>query len=344
MQHPALVVHATRGHDGIHLPESVHAVDAIICDGDGRTLAIHGDGDAMAFPRSAIKALQALPLVESGAADAYRFEPRHLALACASHNGEPAHAAGAREMLERAGLSPVCLECGAQLPYHPRDHLALARAGEEPGALHNNCSGKHAGFLALAAHQGMETRGYVRFTHPLQKQIASVLTQATGAEHGDANYGIDGCSIPTWRIPLAALAAAFARFGVGNDRDPARSRAMIRLRDACMAHPEMVAGSERFDTLIMQALPGRVFTKTGAEGVFVACLPELGVAFALKCRDGATRAAEVACAHLVLTLLEEADSTLSQAEADTLKRLANPPILNRNAITVGKVEVVGRPA
>lgn len=328
-----LIVEALRGGR----VESLHAVDAVIASADGSIAAVHGDGDRGVFPRSAIKALQALPLVESGAADRFGFSPAHLALACSSHNGEPVHTAGAGEMLAAAGLSQTCLECGAQLPYHPRDHEALVRSGELAGAIHNNCSGKHSGFLAFAVQEGMETAGYVNATHPVQKEIAGVLETVTGAAHGEDNYGIDGCSIPTYEIPLASLAVAYARFGTGSDPGRERSAAMLRLRDACMAHPVMVAGSERFDTAMMQALPGRVFTKTGAEGVFTIAIPELGLGAALKCRDGATRAAEVACAHLVESMLEESDSKLSQAEVKALKELCNPVLKNRNEIVVGSL-------
>lgn len=319
--------------------ESVHAVDAVVASADGSIMAVYGDGNRGVFPRSAIKALQALPLVESGAADRFGFAQAHLALACSSHNGEPMHTQSAAEMLAAAELSPTCLECGAQLPYHPSDHEALLKAGKPVTAIHNNCSGKHSGFLAFAVQQGLEPAGYVKFGHPVQKEIAGVLEVVTGAAHGEDNYGIDGCSIPTYEIPLADLARAYAKFAVGEDAGKERSAAMLRLRDACMAHPEMVAGTGRFDTAIMQALPGKVFTKTGAEGVFVIAIPELGLGAALKCRDGATRAAEVACAFLVESLLEEAESELSQDENNALKRLANPVLKNWNGIEVGSLRM-----
>ena len=328
---PPLVVETLRGGR----VESLHAVDAVVASSDGSIVAIHGDGGRGVFPRSSIKALQALPLVESGAADRFGFTTAHLALACSSHNGEPMHTQGAGEMLAAAGLSPTCLECGAQLPHHASDHEALVRAGMPVTAIHNNCSGKHSGFLAFAVQQGFQPAGYVRFGHPVQKEIAGVLETVTGAAHGEDNYGIDGCSIPTYEIPLASLARAYAKFAIGEDAGKVRSAAMLRLRDACMAHPEMVAGTGGFDTAIMQAMAGRVFTKTGAEGVFAVAIPELGLGAALKCRDGAGRAAEVACAFLVESLLEAAESELSQDELNALKRLANPVLKNRNRIEVG---------
>lgn len=328
-------IEVTRG-DSV---ESVHKVHAVIADASGSLRAIHGEREFPVFPRSAIKALQALPLIESGAADTFGFERRHLALACSSHNGEPMHAATATEMLERAGLDATCLECGAQLPYHPRDYASMVRDGIEPGAIHNNCSGKHSGFLAFAAHQGIAVRGYVNFGHEVQKIVAGTLEAVTGAPHREDNHGIDGCSIPTYSMPLDRLAIAYARFGIGEDQSRRRAEAMTRLRDACFAHPEMVAGTERACTLIMQALPGRAFVKTGAEGVFTASLPELGLGIALKCEDGTTRAAEATVASLIESLLEETDSGLSPLEASALKRFSNQELRNRNNLLVGHVRI-----
>ncbi len=312
--------------------ESRHAVDAVIADAAGNLVRVHGEAGRPVFPRSAIKALQALALVESGAADRFGLEPRHIALACASHNGEEMHVRTAAEMLARAGLSPVCLECGAQAPSLKEDYDRMILAGEAPQAIHNNCSGKHSGFLCFAAHEGMEMQGYVKFGHPLQRAIAAILTETTGAPHGEENHGIDGCSIPTYAIPIRSLAVAFARLGVGEGGGPVRSKAMLRIRDACIAHPQMVHGTGGFDTLVMQALKGRAFTKTGAEGVFVAALPELGLGIALKVHDGAKRASEAAMASFIESLMEVEETT-----AKLLKGFSKHELRNWNSIAVGKV-------
>ncbi|MCB1458468.1 MAG: asparaginase [Nitratireductor sp.] len=324
----AAIVEVTRGN---HV-ECRHRVDIVIADADGNLVRSFGDPRRPVFPRSSIKALQALPLIESGAADRFRLEPHQIALACASHNGEEMHVETATGMLAAAGLTEQCLECGAQLPDRLDDRNRLALSGEQPRAIHNNCSGKHSGFLCLAVEEGMDPQGYVRLGHRVQKTIAATLTEVTGATHGEDNHAIDGCSMPTYAIPLENLARAFARFGVGNDGGKVRSRAMIRLRDACMAHPEMVAGTGRFDTEIMSALKGRAFTKSGAEGVFVAALPEKGMGIALKVHDGAERASQVAIAACIESLLE-----LDETEAKALKGLSNPVLLNRNDIEVGRV-------
>jgi L-asparaginase II len=325
---PPLVVEATRGGRA----ESRHLVDAVIADASGALHTIHGEAERPVFPRSSIKALQALPLVESGAADAFGFGPVEIALACASHHGEPMHVACAAGMLAKAGLGPQCLECGAHWPRHDRDRNALILAGDRPNALHNNCSGKHSGFLAFAAHSGMPTEGYVGLDHPVQKAIAATLTETIGAPHGRANHGIDGCSIPTYSIPLKNLAVAFARFGVGEGSGPQRSKTMLRIRDACLAHPQMVSGTGGVDNVIMAALKGRVFTKTGAEGVYVAALPEVGLGIALKAHDGASRASESAVAMLIESCLK-----LEETEVKALERIRNPVLANWNAIEVGEI-------
>jgi len=323
---PAVVVEITRGNS----VESTHEIDLVVADSAGKIIAVHGDEHLHIYPRSANKSLQALPLIESGAADAFGFKDRHLALACASHNGQPMHTQVAGEMLQSAGLDETCLECGAQLPKNPADHANLVRKGMDVTAIHNNCSGKHSGFLAFARHTGLETKGYINFNSPVQREIAGTLEAVTGAKHGQDNYGIDGCSIPTYRIPLENLAIAYAKFGVGDDASALRSRAMIRLRDACFSHPEMVAGDNRVCTQLMQTLGNRAFVKVGAEGVYTMSLPELGIGIAMKARDGGFRAVEVAVSQFACDLL-----TLDEVDLEKMKPLINPVLKNWNGFEVG---------
>lgn len=327
MKHnPAAVVEITRGNS----VESTHDVDIIIADHTGKILTSYGDADLHIYPRSSNKSLQALPLIESGAADAYGFEDKHLALACSSHNGQEMHVKGASEMLQKAGLDGSCLECGAQLPKHSEDIEKLAIEGVKVQPIHNNCSGKHSGFLAFAKHTGIETKGYIGIEHPVQQEIAGILESVTGAKHGADNYGIDGCSIPTYKIPLQNLAIAYAKFGVGEDASQLRSKAMVRLRDACLAHPEMVAGDKRVCTQLMQTLAKRAFVKVGAEGVYTMSLPELGLGVAMKSRDGGFRAVEVAVSQLACDLLK-----LDESDTKNMKPLTNPVLKNWNGIEVG---------
>lgn len=336
---PSAVVEVSRGNETIKHVESRHLVDIIVVDASGEIVTAYGDVDRMVFPRSSIKALQALPLIESGAADAFGFEQKHLAMACASHNGEEFHANETEIMLQKAGLTHKCLECGAHLPERIVDREKLFKSGAPATALHNSCSGKHAGFLAFAAHQKIDFKNYVEFDHKVQNIIAGTLEDVTGAKHGDDNFGIDGCSIPTYEIPLSKLAIAYAKFGVGEDAGKERSKAMLLLRDACMAHPEMVGGTGRVDTELMKAMNGRVFSKMGAEAVYTLAIPELGIGAALKCHDGTVRAAEVACIALIESLLEKSTQKLSQSEASALKRLKNPVLKNWTKKVVGDIKM-----
>ena len=302
MSNPVLV-EVTRGN----VIESRHRGAAVVMDAQGRTVLSIGDVDRPVFPRSAVKLIQALPLIETGAADAFGFGDRELALACASHSGEPAHAGLAAAMLERAGLTEADLGCGVHWPFNDGAARALAAEGRRPSQLHNNCSGKHSAFLCGCRHCGFETAGYVAAVHPWQEAIREAMEAVTGAPHIEANRAVDGCSIPTYAIPLKALAAGFARLAGGVGVEPGRARAAKRLMAACMSEPWYVAGTDKMDTTIMQAGAGRLFVKTGAEGVYCAAIPELGLGIALKCDDGAGRAAEVMVAALLARLLPDQD-------------------------------------
>lgn len=312
--------------------ESVHRGSVAVVDADGGTVLQIGDIECPVFPRSAVKAIQALPLVETGAADAYGFGNRELALACASHSGEAAHADLAAAMLAKAGLDAGALECGAHWPTSHQATVELARGGGTPTALHNNCSGKHSGFLCACCHSGIEHHGYVQAAHECQKMVCEALEGVTGARHGADNRGTDGCSIPTYAVPLKNVAHGFARMATGVGLTPVRAKAAGRLMDACMAEPFYVAGTGRADTKLMEAAPGRIFVKIGAEGVFCAALPELGLGIALKCDDGAGRAAEVMVAAVLARLLAD-DGEL----AGRLAKLANPVLRNWNGIEVGRL-------
>lgn len=314
------------------LVESRHRGAVTVCDPDGGLRMAIGDVAQSVFPRSAVKAIQALPLVESGAADAYGFGDRELALACASHNGEDAHVDLATAMLAKAGLGGEALECGTHWPSYQPATLALARAGGAPSDLHNNCSGKHSGFLCTCRHLGIAHAGYVKAGHASQDMVRECMEAVTGALHEDANQGIDGCSIPTYAVPLRSLAFGFARMATGIGLEPGRGRAARRLLSACMDAPFFVAGSERADTRLMEAAPGRIFVKIGAEGVYCAAVPELGLGIALKCDDGGERAAEVIVAAVLGRLLAS-DADLA-ARLDTMAR---PPLRNRKGRVVGSL-------
>src|SRR5882672_10748727 len=312
------------------LVESRHRGAVCVMDADGGTVFSLGDVAAPVYPRSAVKPLQALPLVESGAADRYGFGDEELALACASHGGEPAHVEVAARMLARAGLDATALECGAHWPSHQPSSQALARSGGAPSALHNNCSGKHAGFVCVACAAGIDHRGYVGADHVVQREVRAAVEDLTGVGLGADVCGIDGCSIPTWAVPLTALAHAFAKFGTGRGLAPERAKAAARLRAACAAQPYYVAGTGRFCTEIMKRFGARVLVKTGAEGVFCGALPAQGLGIAIKCDDGGTRAAEVTMAAMIARYLP-----MPEDERAALARFVRPTLRNWNGAEVG---------
>lgn len=329
MSNPVLV-EVTRGN----LVESRHRGRVIAVDGDGRIVFSLGETDSAVFPRSACKAMQALPLMESGAADAYGFGNKELALACSSHSGEPEHVELAAKMLAAAGRDVSALECGAHWSSDQKTLIAQARSLDAPTALHNNCSGKHAGFICACCHSGTEVKGYVGYDHPLQREIRGAMESLTGAILAKDNCGVDGCSIPTYAVPLKGLAHGFARMATGAGLEPERARASKRLIEACMVEPFFVAGTKRACTRLMKTAPGRIFAKTGAEGVFCAAIPEKGIAIALKCEDGTTRAAEAMVAATLARFFSDEPELHAALTAQ-----ANHAMRNWNGIHVGDVRV-----
>lgn len=315
------------------LVESRHRGAVAIVGADGATVMAVGDITVPVFPRSAVKALQALPLIESGAADRYGFGCEELALACSSHSGEEGHVAVVSRMLAKADLDVSALSCGTHWPMNQAAAFALARTGA-PSALHNNCSGKHAGFLCAACAQGIDHTGYWRPEHPVQQSVRSVLEDLTGVALLPECRAIDGCSVPTWAIPLKNLADAFAKFGSGQGLSPERAAAAARLRAACTQKPWQVAGTGRFCTEIMKLFGARVFVKTGAEGMYCGALPEQGLGIAIKSDDGGGRAAEAIMAAVIARYLP-----LDPAEQTALARFTQPVLRNWNGFEVGSVRV-----
>ena len=281
--------------------ESAHSGHAVVCDAAGDIVAAWGDPQAVIYPRSACKMVQALPWVESGAADTTPDDL--LALACASHQGAAIHTDRVARWLAALGLAEADLRCGAHQPSDPAAAQALIRAGERPCQIHNNCSGKHTGFLAFARHLGAGPE-YVAPDHPVQTAVRAAFEDLTG--EASPGHALDGCSAPNFATTLAGLARAMAAFAAAEASGDARARAMVRLRQAMARHPEMVAGEGRACTGLMRAMAagvgGSAAVKTGAEGVFVAILPAQRLGVAVKIADGATRASEAAIAALLVRL------------------------------------------
>ena len=321
-----VTVEVTRGP----MVESRHRAAFAVADGGGRVVLQAGDIERPVYPRSAIKPLQALALLESGAAEAFGLGHAEIALACASHNAEPRHVETVLAWLRRIGCTPDDLECGPQPPAREDDLAALIRAGEEATAAHNNCSGKHAGFLSVARHLGQPTKGYIDYAHPVQQRILGILESMSGLDLSDAPRGIDGCGIPVIGLPLGNLAMAIARLGQPDDQPDARRAACARICDAMAAEPFMVAGSQRFCTRVMQVTGRKALIKTGAEGVYCGTLPALGLGIALKVDDGAGRAANVLMGRLLQRL-----EVLGPDETAALSDVLTPPVANRANREVG---------
>ncbi len=307
--------------------ESAHSGHAVICDAAGDVVEAWGDPAAVIYPRSSCKMIQALPLVESGAADAAGLTTEQLALACASHNGARIHTDRVADWLADLGLGEEDLRCGPQWPNDQDANAALIRAHGQPCQVHNNCSGKHSGFLTLNRHlkAGPE---YVEPDHPVQKAVLAAFEEVTGET--SPGYGIDGCSAPNFACTVTGLARAMARFAAAGETD-VRGRAMVRLREAMVAHPDLVAGEGRSCTALMRAMDG-VAVKTGAEAVFVGILPKRNLGIAVKIVDGGTRAAELAITALLVRLGEiDAAYPAARAYLDTVER-------NRRGIEVGTLK------
>jgi L-asparaginase II len=293
--------------------ESAHSGHAVICDAQGAIIESWGDPEAVIYPRSSCKMLQALPLVESGAADAAGLSEAQLALACASHQGAAIHTGMVTRWLADLGMAEADLRCGAHEPYDRAERDRLILAHEAPCQIHNNCSGKHAGFLTMVRHMRAGPE-YVEVDHPLQKAIRAAFEEVT--DEASPGFGIDGCSAPNFATSVHGLARAMGRFAAAGGAGDARDRAMHRLTRAMAAHPELVAGEGRACTELMRAMAGRVAIKTGAEGVFIAIVPERRVGIALKITDGASRASEAAVAALLVRL-----GVLDAGHPATRKRL-----------------------
>jgi len=320
--------------------ESAHRGAAAVVDATGALVAQWGDIERPIYPRSAVKPLQALALLETGAAEAFRVSAEEIALACASHSAEPAHVTLAGGWLARIGLGPNDLECGAHPPLGRKPGEALIAAGQAPLALHNNCSGKHSAMLTTARHLGEPTKGYVNADHPVQARIRDLLSEMTGCELEQAPRGTDGCSIPTYAVPLRNLARAMAWLAAPQTLPPKRGEAARRIAQALVTHPFMIAGSGRFDTQVISRSDGAALVKTGAEGVYMGAAPARGprgaFGIALKIDDGATRASEVAMAGLLRYL-----EVLDDAAWARLLAIAQPRLSNWRGIETGAIRTAG---
>ena len=328
-----LLVEVTRGD----MVESRHRASYAVVDSEGRVVLQAGAFERPIYGRSAIKALQAIPLMETGAAEAYGLSDEEISLACASHDAEPFHTEAVAAWLARIGCGVDDLECGPQVPSHLATMKAFYRNGGEETPLHNNCSGKHTGFLTTALHKGEPTKGYSKLTHPVQQRILGVLEAMTGLDLSRAPKGIDGCGIPVIGIPLGNIALAMARLADPDDLPEARQEACCRIAAAIRKAPFHMGGHESFDSRMIAALDGKAFMKTGAEGVYCGWIPDLGLGFAVKSDDGAARSSEIVTGQLLRRL-----KVIDDAKAEELKDLLVQPILNRAGLKVGTLQAAAK--
>lgn len=311
--------------------ESVHRGHAVICDASGAVVDAWGDAGKIVLPRSSAKMVQALPLVESGASDTFGLTTEQLALACASHNGDAIHVARVSRWLSDLGLGDDDLRCGPQDPMGAEGHRKVLCSGKPPCQCHNNCSGKHAGFLTLARHLGAGPE-YIDPEHPVQKAVRQAWDDMTGET--SPGFGIDGCSAPNFAATLTGVARAMAGFAAAREGMGPREAAQRRLVDAMTRHPDLVAGEGRACTELMRAMGGRVAVKTGAEGVYVAILPEQSLGVALKIEDGATRASEAAIAAILVRL------GVLDPDHPAARKYRNPRIASRLGRDTGLMQPV----
>jgi L-asparaginase II len=308
--------------------ESRHPVHVAVVDARGDLVAWKGDVENVTFYRSAAKPIQALPLVEEGVVDRFGLTSEELALCCASHEGEDAHVAGARSILAKAGLDEELLACGPHPPFSEEAARALVERGERPARVHNNCSGKHAGMLALAVAMGWDPAGYHRAGHPVQERMRREVSRWSGVPEGEIGEAVDGCGVVCFSVPLHAMAGSFARFAAAADA----GQAPARIVSAMTRHPFMVGGTGRACTMVMERSGDTAFVKLGAEGVYGAGLPARGLGVAIKVADGARRAVEVALVRVL-----EALGVLSAGDLDALERFRRPTVWNTRGEVVGEI-------
>lgn len=318
--------------------ESLHSVAASVVDGDGREVARHGDPARRAYLRSSAKPIQLLPLVEEGVVERYSLTEAELAVMAASHNAEPAHLDAVRSILDKAGLREEDLRCGAHEPMGPSAAQALRESGGRPTAIHNNCSGKHAGMLAVCRAMGWPLGSYLEAGHPLQRRILATLAELAATDAGEIGVAVDGCGAPTFSLTVTAMARAWAALAAADARRGSdRERAIGRILDAMVSHPDLVAGTGRLDTDLLRVAGSRVIAKTGAEGVFCAALradgPLLAQGLALKVVDGGKRAQDVALLALLAGL-----GLADAGGGSTLAAYARPVVRNRSGEVVGRID------
>ncbi len=326
-----MIVQVTRGG----LVESQHTVAAYACEAGGNTLFQSGNVDAPVYVRSSSKPFIAATVIAAGARERFGLDEREIAVMAASHSGEAIHVEAVRSLLHKIGLSESALRCGAHLPYNDLAARAMLARGESPSAVHNNCSGKHAGILALCTILGAPTQTYLDANHPAQRAILEFCARLCDDDARTWPVAVDGCGIPVYATPLRKIALSFARLATLRGIGEREARALEIVRGAMIAQPEYVAGAGEFDTELMRAGEGTIVSKGGAEGMHGVAIVPHGAGYASKVLDGAARAR----APSSIAALERLGA-LSAAQVDRLTTFARPVVYNRAGTSVGEIRVV----
>jgi len=313
--------------------ESRHRGAVAVVRSDGQLIMSMGDALHHTFPRSSIKFLQAIPFVESGAVEHFALRDEHIAVSCASHNGEEIHHDLVSGWLDRIGLDANDLECGASLPLNETAQFDLLARGEGPTRVHHNCSGKHLGLLSTCLHHGDQTKDYRLYSHNAQRRWFEVLESMSSSRVMQLPWGYDGCGIPCLALPLQRIALAMARVADAYGQDGKRTDAIQRIQSAISSHPYLVAGKERLCTELMQHLAPKVLVKIGAEGCYTACIPEQGIGIAIKMDDGRDRAANVALGAVLQAL-----GVMSESVVSELEEYISPVLTNSRGEPIGRAE------
>jgi L-asparaginase II len=315
--------------------ESVHRGAVVAVDSAGAIAFAIGDPDLRSFARSAIKPIQALPLAADGGIERFGFTLSELAGVCGSHSGEDFHLAAVRSILGKIGLAETALQCGGHFPFYQPTADAMRARGEAPQPIHDNCSGKHAGMLALARLRAWDERTYVSPVHPVQARIREAIVALTGSHVAITTSAVDGCGVPTYHVALRELATAFARLAAPAVLDAPWQEAARTVTSAMMRFPEMVAGTGRLETVLMGVAAGRLFVKSGGEAIYAVGVPDRGLGVALKIEDGTSRAVGA----VVIEALRQLE-VLTEEEVRTLAPLHRPPVLTRKGVQVGEITPV----
>lgn len=315
------------------ITESIHRGHIAAVHSQGQLLSWLGCPETLIFARSAAKPLQAIPVMESGASEQFGLTENEIAVICASHNGEEEHTAAVASILDKLGQSVHDLTCGIHDPYHKTTTNKMRVNHILPTPLHNNCSGKHSGMLALARALGLSVHHYASPDHPVQQQMLQTIADMSQTPAQQIKIGVDGCGVPVFGLPLVKLALAYARFGDPTDLPDERKKACQKIIRALRAYPAMIAGKDRFDTQLIEATNGRIIGKMGAEGVFALAVPESSIGIAVKVEDGSLRGLYPA----VLEVLRQME-LITPKQLEQMEAFYRPAVLNRREETVGHIE------